>query len=60
MRSRGVVIIVVIAALAAGAYVVAHRPPHAQQAKAVYYCPMHPTYTSDRPGNCPICNMKLV
>lgn len=28
--------------------------------KDVYYCPMHPTYTSDRPGDCPICNMKLV
>ena len=26
----------------------------------VYYCPMHPTYTSDRPGTCPICNMNLV
>lgn len=25
-----------------------------------YYCPMHPTYTSDRPGDCSICNMKLV
>lgn len=31
-----------------------------KKAKAVYYCPMHPTYTSDRPGDCPICNMKLV
>src|SRR3989338_6250329 len=29
-------------------------------AQAVYYCPMHPTYTADRPGDCPICNMKLV
>ncbi len=28
--------------------------------KAIYYCPMHPTYTSDKPGDCPICNMKLV
>jgi len=28
--------------------------------KAVYYCPMHPSYTSDRPGTCPICNMSLV
>ncbi|MFA4889563.1 MAG: efflux RND transporter periplasmic adaptor subunit [Candidatus Omnitrophota bacterium] len=28
--------------------------------KAVYYCPMHPAYTSDRPGDCPICNMTLV
>lgn len=27
---------------------------------AQYYCPMHPSYTSDRPGDCPICNMKLV
>ncbi|HXV27800.1 MAG TPA: efflux RND transporter periplasmic adaptor subunit, partial [bacterium] len=25
-----------------------------------YFCPMHPTYVSDRPGDCPICNMKLV
>jgi RND family efflux transporter MFP subunit len=28
-------------------------------AKAVYYCPMHPSYTSDKPGTCPICNMSL-
>lgn len=28
--------------------------------KAVYYCPMHPSYVSDKPGDCPICNMKLV
>src|SRR5713101_2968860 len=26
----------------------------------VYYCPMHKTYHSDKPGNCPICRMKLV
>ena len=26
----------------------------------LYYCPMHPTYTSDHPGDCPICGMKLV
>ena len=29
-------------------------------AKTRYHCPMHPTYVSDRPGNCPICGMKLV
>lgn len=36
---------------------------HAQltQAQAeLYYCPMHPNYTSDRPGACPICGMDLV
>lgn len=26
----------------------------------IYYCPMHPSYTSDHPGSCPICNMTLV
>jgi RND family efflux transporter MFP subunit len=33
----------------------------AQRAKGgdIYYCPMHPEYKSDKPGNCPICSMKL-
>ncbi len=30
------------------------------KAAKIYYCPMHPTYHSDRPGDCPICYMKLV
>ena len=25
-----------------------------------YHCPMHPTYVSDAPGDCPICGMRLV
>lgn len=29
-------------------------------AKGLYYCPMHPNFTSDRPGNCSICGMSLV
>lgn len=28
--------------------------------KTMYHCPMHPSYTSDRPGTCPICHMDLV
>lgn len=28
--------------------------------KDVYYCPMHPYYTSEKPGECPICHMTLV
>jgi len=31
-----------------------------QAATTRYHCPMHPTYVSDKPGNCPICGMKLV
>lgn len=26
----------------------------------IYYCPMHPDFTSDKPGRCPICGMDLV
>lgn len=33
---------------------------HPQADKQVYYCPMHPTMTSDKPGDCPICQMRLV
>ncbi len=25
-----------------------------------YHCPMHPTYISEQPGECPICGMSLV
>jgi len=28
--------------------------------KGLYYCPMHPAFTSDRPGSCSICGMDLV
>ena len=31
-----------------------------EAAKPQYHCPMHPTYVSDRPGQCPICKMDLV
>lgn len=27
--------------------------------KEIYYCPMHPGFTSDKPGDCAICGMKL-
>ena len=32
----------------------------AAEEKPLYQCPMHPTITSDHPGDCPICGMKLV
>jgi len=28
--------------------------------KVMWHCPMHPTYISDKPGDCPICGMRLV
>lgn len=37
-----------------------HADAGGSAAATKYHCPMHPTYVSDRPGDCPICNMKLV
>ena len=59
---------IIIAGLAAllllGGGIAAYRHFHAghgagEQAE-VYYCPMHPDYTADKPGSCPICGMNLV
>ncbi len=44
-----------VLAMRSGMFTVSHRTQ-----QATYYCPMHPTYTSDRPGDCPICQMRLV
>jgi Cu(I)/Ag(I) efflux system membrane fusion protein len=34
--------------------------PLARKTADIYYCPMHPYYHADKPGDCPICNMSLV
>jgi membrane fusion protein, copper/silver efflux system len=31
-----------------------------ESVETLYHCPMHPTYVSDKPGDCPICGMRLV
>lgn len=66
-RIRGtlaVVFILALAALLGGLWLVrraAGDHPHAAEpARQIYYCPMHPSYRSDQPGNCPICSMQLV
>ena len=33
--------------------------PVPAQKKPLYFCPMHPQITSDKPGTCPICHMDL-
>ena len=39
---------------------VAPAEPSAAHAHTTYVCPMHPSITSDKPGECPICGMQLV
>lgn len=43
-------------------WLLAHSPSSSLQlssAKGKYYCPMHPSVMSDKPGKCPICSMNL-
>jgi hypothetical protein len=35
-------------------------PTLEREGEAIYTCPMHPEVKSDKPGNCPICGMRLV
>ncbi len=57
----GVLIILVVLVGAFGAVQMSHSHGHAAHPQnEIYYCPMHPTFTSSKPGNCPICSMKLV
>jgi len=62
-RKKIVFTVLVLTVLAGAVAVRVAKPPrhaaHSEQA-ALYYCPMHPDYTSDRPGECPICHMQLV
>ena len=64
--SRGarvlLVVALAIASFAAGALFNQRRaaPPSAGERRVLrYICPMHPQYTSDRPGDAPCCGMRL-
>ncbi|MBI1884350.1 MAG: efflux RND transporter periplasmic adaptor subunit [Chlamydiae bacterium] len=65
MKTRIFIILIVVLGLTSFLLIYRHSVSGRKQdssekvESATYYCPMHPTYTSDRPGNCPICNMTL-
>jgi RND family efflux transporter MFP subunit len=63
-RWLAVSVIVIVLSIGIGGVWLSLRSASTGQSNAVgketYYCPMHPSYRSDKPGNCPICSMKLV
>lgn len=61
-RKKMLTIILLLAVLGAGlfAWYKSGRHTGAERPAELYYCPMHPSFTSDKPGDCAICGMKLV
>jgi membrane fusion protein, copper/silver efflux system len=63
MNKRIALIIALILVLAGGVWI-ARRASHdhgraASARKDTYQCSMHPNIVSDKPGDCPICHMRL-
>ena len=66
MKTKNIILIIVLAVVALGIGLFSRQQNVSQQTLVknghheIWYCPMHPHYTSDHPGQCPICGMTLV
>jgi membrane fusion protein, copper/silver efflux system len=66
MKLKSVLFILALVAVGVGAFYVGRSTGHKHVAgdttvgaKTLYTCGMHPQVIQDKPGNCPICGMKL-
>jgi RND family efflux transporter MFP subunit len=58
-----VMLIITLGSVGTMTFMLTHKEHGAETTpskKQMYHCPMHPSYISDKPGDCPICAMKLV
>jgi Cu(I)/Ag(I) efflux system membrane fusion protein len=55
-----IILLAIVIILANSHYHFLSSPSTAKAVKELYYCPMHPNFTSDKPRECPICGMSLV
>jgi Cu(I)/Ag(I) efflux system membrane fusion protein len=66
MKKKIIFLLIILLTAGGGYFVFLKQKPVSQSihaghsATAKYFCPMHPHYTSDKPGDCPICHMRLV
>ena len=65
MKTKNIILIILLALLASTGWWFFKKQQTtsnsvSQTHKDIYYCPMHPQITSDKPGTCPICSMKLI
>jgi hypothetical protein len=66
MKRRAIIVGVIIVAAIIGFFIpgrynnTQRKMTVSETAKDLYYCPMHPNFTSDKPGDCAICGMSLV
>jgi RND family efflux transporter MFP subunit len=63
MKPKNIVILTLLALATlagAGIYFASKKPSVVDSQKTLYTCGMHPQIIKDKPGDCPICGMKLV